>query len=279
MSELPTWVPDSKANVCMLCGLLFSILERKHHCRLCGYVVCSKCSENRVALPKLTSDKKVRVCDRCFQRFAPSYLQRKQEQDPVFSQSDPFSSSSSSSSSSSPSSSSASASSSLSATLTPVTLPSSDAPAPLATYETVGVARRVSPSGRRNKRSSMTKVIAEPKYLKLYGVCKTNNTFLTIVDASPSLPHEHLLKTVSVGLYGIKNTKKTSSASISHMVLSFGSELIQRNWQPVHLVLRGAPSHKSAIFQALLKAGVDVASVADDTPIPFGGDRPKKPRS
>lgn len=35
----PLWVPDSVATHCMNCGLKFSVLKRRHHCRACGKVL------------------------------------------------------------------------------------------------------------------------------------------------------------------------------------------------------------------------------------------------
>lgn len=40
----PPWVPDARAESCMRCGRLFGLLRRRHHCRLCGRVVCADCS-------------------------------------------------------------------------------------------------------------------------------------------------------------------------------------------------------------------------------------------
>ena len=34
----PLWVPDSVATHCMNCGLKFSVIKRRHHCRACGKV-------------------------------------------------------------------------------------------------------------------------------------------------------------------------------------------------------------------------------------------------
>lgn len=34
----PVWVPDSVATHCMNCGLKFTIIKRRHHCRACGKV-------------------------------------------------------------------------------------------------------------------------------------------------------------------------------------------------------------------------------------------------
>ncbi|GAA5903316.1 uncharacterized protein JCM6883_002759 [Sporobolomyces salmoneus] len=47
----PVWVPDSKADKCMRCGDSFGLWRRKHHCRLCGGVVCWKCSTKYFIIP------------------------------------------------------------------------------------------------------------------------------------------------------------------------------------------------------------------------------------
>lgn len=51
----PVWVPDFKALSCMRCQQTFTILRRRHHCRLCGSVVCATCSENVIRLITFTS--------------------------------------------------------------------------------------------------------------------------------------------------------------------------------------------------------------------------------
>ncbi|GAA5964169.1 hypothetical protein JCM3765_005364 [Sporobolomyces pararoseus] len=47
----PVWVPDSKADKCMRCGSSFGLWRRKHHCRLCGGVVCWACSTKYFIIP------------------------------------------------------------------------------------------------------------------------------------------------------------------------------------------------------------------------------------
>lgn len=37
------WVPDSARTACNTCGVTFSLLTRRHHCRVCGNLVCGKC--------------------------------------------------------------------------------------------------------------------------------------------------------------------------------------------------------------------------------------------
>ncbi|KAK7877746.1 hypothetical protein WMY93_030560 [Mugilogobius chulae] len=59
------WVPDSEASICMRCHKAkFTAVNRRHHCRKCGYVVCGPCSEKRLLLPSQSS-RPVRVCDFC----------------------------------------------------------------------------------------------------------------------------------------------------------------------------------------------------------------------
>lgn len=44
MSFVPTWQADNEASECAICHAQFTFFFRKHHCRMCGRVVCGKCS-------------------------------------------------------------------------------------------------------------------------------------------------------------------------------------------------------------------------------------------
>ena len=54
-----SWKGDSGANVpnCPLCGAKFSMLRRRHHCRMCGQLGCGSCTNNFIG--------KTRLCDEC----------------------------------------------------------------------------------------------------------------------------------------------------------------------------------------------------------------------
>ncbi|CAG2176796.1 unnamed protein product, partial [Oppiella nova] len=49
----PVWIPDARVTMCQLCTEEFSVTYRRHHCRCCGKVVCSACSQNKAPLPYL----------------------------------------------------------------------------------------------------------------------------------------------------------------------------------------------------------------------------------
>jgi len=47
VTEQPlSWTPDTASDHCLLCGIEFTLFRRRHHCRLCGALVCGSCSGN-----------------------------------------------------------------------------------------------------------------------------------------------------------------------------------------------------------------------------------------
>lgn len=69
------WMPDQSCRVCYDCDSQFNLINRRHHCRLCGRVFCGKCTANSV--PASSTDYKasceewerIRVCNYCFKQW------------------------------------------------------------------------------------------------------------------------------------------------------------------------------------------------------------------
>ncbi|RZF45662.1 hypothetical protein LSTR_LSTR010613 [Laodelphax striatellus] len=59
------WLKDEGAETCAACAVRFSIYERRHHCRNCGQLFCSKCSRFESEISRLRILKPVRVCQGC----------------------------------------------------------------------------------------------------------------------------------------------------------------------------------------------------------------------
>ncbi|KAL7737544.1 hypothetical protein ACLKA6_007669 [Drosophila palustris] len=59
------WMPDSKAKECYDCALKFSTFRRKHHCRLCGQIFCSKCCNQVVPGSIIRCEGDLKVCNYC----------------------------------------------------------------------------------------------------------------------------------------------------------------------------------------------------------------------
>ncbi|RHY37772.1 hypothetical protein DYB34_003545 [Aphanomyces astaci] len=52
------WVSDSKRHDCQVCNRKFSMFLRKHHCRVCGEVICKNCAMSTMLVKR---DKKVPI--------------------------------------------------------------------------------------------------------------------------------------------------------------------------------------------------------------------------
>ncbi|XP_017769556.1 PREDICTED: pleckstrin homology domain-containing family F member 2 isoform X2 [Nicrophorus vespilloides] len=69
------WVPDGDASTCMHCRKTqFTFVNRRHHCRKCGAVVCGPCSSKRYLLPSQSS-KPLRVCLHCYEELTSAQKQ------------------------------------------------------------------------------------------------------------------------------------------------------------------------------------------------------------
>lgn len=63
---LPQESPWTEADMCLECGGKFGLTNRKHHCRHCGRILCSKCSSKEMPIIKFNWNKPVRTCEVCF---------------------------------------------------------------------------------------------------------------------------------------------------------------------------------------------------------------------
>jgi len=58
-------MPDSKSKECYECSQKFSTFRRKHHCRLCGQIFCSKCCNQVVPGKIIKCSGDLKVCTYC----------------------------------------------------------------------------------------------------------------------------------------------------------------------------------------------------------------------
>ncbi|XP_023515845.1 1-phosphatidylinositol-3-phosphate 5-kinase FAB1B-like isoform X1 [Cucurbita pepo subsp. pepo] len=76
------WMPDKSCRVCYDCDSQFTFINRRHHCRRCGRVFCSKCTANFIPSPSTDpsnareDSETIRVCNYCFKQWGkePSAL-------------------------------------------------------------------------------------------------------------------------------------------------------------------------------------------------------------
>jgi hypothetical protein len=48
-------MPDPETDVCLKCSTKFSFRTRRHHCRACGLIFCSKCCYLKISLPYIVN--------------------------------------------------------------------------------------------------------------------------------------------------------------------------------------------------------------------------------
>ncbi|XP_022149699.1 1-phosphatidylinositol-3-phosphate 5-kinase FAB1B-like [Momordica charantia] len=69
------WMPDQSCRVCYDCDAQFTLINRRHHCRLCGRVFCAKCTANSILAPPgnprtpREDRERIRVCNYCYKQW------------------------------------------------------------------------------------------------------------------------------------------------------------------------------------------------------------------
>ncbi|KAF8971954.1 1-phosphatidylinositol-3-phosphate 5-kinase [Entomortierella lignicola] len=61
------WMADENAKECFGCSASFFVFRRKHHCRICGHIFCSKCASKIIPGIKLGYEGQLRVCNYCLE--------------------------------------------------------------------------------------------------------------------------------------------------------------------------------------------------------------------
>ena len=66
----PKWADDGPT--CFQCNSIFGATLRRHHCRMCGDLVCANCAPNERPILEFGYKEAVRVCLKCFNPPKPS---------------------------------------------------------------------------------------------------------------------------------------------------------------------------------------------------------------
>ncbi|RDB29600.1 1-phosphatidylinositol 3-phosphate 5-kinase FAB1 [Hypsizygus marmoreus] len=64
------WMDDENCKECYDCKSVFTTWRRKHHCRICGQIFCSRCASNIIKGSRFGHDGMVRVCNLCLEKLA-----------------------------------------------------------------------------------------------------------------------------------------------------------------------------------------------------------------
>jgi small subunit ribosomal protein S11 len=100
-----------------------------------------------------------------------------------------------------------------------------------------------------------------------------NNTIVSATDLTGNV-----LLWSSAGRVGFKGSKKSTPYAGQRTMEDVLSKLRERGLNEVDVFIKGIGSGRESAVRALQGSGLNVLSIKDQTPIPHGGVRPKKPR-
>lgn len=59
------WMPDARGKECYQCQEKFTTFRRRHHCRICGQIFCSRCCNQEIPGKLLGYMGDLRLCHYC----------------------------------------------------------------------------------------------------------------------------------------------------------------------------------------------------------------------
>ncbi len=109
---------------------------------------------------------------------------------------------------------------------------------------------------------------------KVYITATFNNTLVTITDDKGNT-----LGWGSAGGVGFKGTRKSTPFAATTAVDQVAKKIINNyGLRSVEVFIKGPGAGRDATLRALKNAGLNITMIADVTPMPHNGVRPKKKR-
>ena len=100
-----------------------------------------------------------------------------------------------------------------------------------------------------------------------------NNTRITITDEMGNV-----LAWSSAGSLGFKGAKKSTPYAAAKVAETVVEKIKKTGLQDIVVYVKGIGSGREAAARGLANFGLNIVSIADITPVPHNGCRPKKPR-
>lgn len=108
---------------------------------------------------------------------------------------------------------------------------------------------------------------------KVFITATFNNTLVTITDTAGNTLHWG-----SSGLVGFKGARKATPYAATTAVEAVARKAQENGMREVEVYIKGPGAGRDASLRALKAVGLQITLIADVTPIPHNGVRPKKKR-
>ncbi len=100
-----------------------------------------------------------------------------------------------------------------------------------------------------------------------------NNTIVTLTD-----PQGNAVSWASAGGSGFRGSRKSTPYAAQVTAESAARKAMEHGMREVEVIVTGPGAGREMAIRALAAAGLQVTSIADRTPIPHNGCRPRKRR-
>ncbi len=118
-----------------------------------------------------------------------------------------------------------------------------------------------------------TKVNRQVTTGRVYVTATFNNTIVTVTDSSGNT-----IFASSSGASGFKGARKSTPYAASAAVDNAGRKAWDIGLRDIEVYIKGPGAGRDAALRALKTIGFNILLIADVTPIPHNGPRPKKKR-
>jgi len=108
---------------------------------------------------------------------------------------------------------------------------------------------------------------------RMYVTATFNNTLVTITD-----PSGNAVAWGSTGKAGFKGSRKSTPFAATTTIEQVVDSVKQRGLREIEVYIKGPGPGRDAALRVLRSSGIKISVIADVTPIPHNGCRPKKRR-
>ncbi len=107
----------------------------------------------------------------------------------------------------------------------------------------------------------------------LYVQSTYNNTKVLLTDVKGNA-----VMWSSSGSLGFKGAKKGTPFAAAKVGETLAAKAALIGLKDIHVVVKGVGSGRESAIRGFISKGVTISSIQDETPVPFNGPQPKKPR-
>ena len=108
---------------------------------------------------------------------------------------------------------------------------------------------------------------------RMYIKATFNNTLVTFTDDVGNV-----ISWTNTGSVGFKGTRKSTPYAATTTIEEAIKKAKEKGISSIQVYIKGPGPGRDAVLRVLRNSGIDINMIADVTPIPHNGCRPKKPR-